>query len=82
MVVASSGREVPTPMMVAPMMEVGKLMKSAISIELFTISWDKPIIITKQIANFMAAIRGFSVESFGCSVIWDCFGVFEMVKLK
>ena len=82
MVVASSGREVPTPMMVAPIIDVGKLMKSAISIELSTISWDKPIIMTKQITNFMVAIRGFSLESFGCSVIWFCLGVFVIVKLK
>jgi hypothetical protein len=44
---------------VAPMMEEGRLTKSAISSELSTTGWDRIIMISKQETNFMYAVRVF-----------------------
>ena len=60
MVVASSGKEVPRPIIVAPIMEVGNPTKSAMSIELSTANLEKSIISATPIKNLITTNAMFS----------------------
>ena len=76
-VVANSGKEVPRPIMVAPMIDVGSPTVSAMSIELSTATLESVIINIMPITNFIVTLVIF------CSVIcWDVLliAVFSVLR--
>lgn len=81
MVVASSGKEVPRPMMVAPIMDAGRPMKSAMSTELSTANLERIIINRTPTKNLMHTTTMFP-SCLGVSSKVAVALLLEMVTLK
>jgi hypothetical protein len=80
MVVASSGKDVPSPMIVAPIIDEGNPMKSAISMELSTANLDKRIISATPAMNLMLTAARFSfLFGVGFSFVGAVFSVFREI---